>query len=115
MPLQSKTRYRLTPAMVREGIRVLGKRSVRQASAASTWQTKAKTRRGPRGDQGHDASYTLVGQVGPAYMKRKRNTLDRDLSLVSLLSLPDEELILCLHEFSPHLPMWGRGQASPVL
>ena len=93
MPLQSKTRYRATPAMVREGIRVLSQDKARKTSAASyTWQTKAKTRRGPRPSPRSvgDALYTPVEQVGPAYKKRKRDTLHRDLSLVSLLSLPDE-------------------------
>jgi hypothetical protein len=116
MPLQSKTRYRPTPAMVREGIRVLGKRS----SVATTWQTKAKTRRGPLPSPRSvgDAAYTPVGQVGPAYKKRKRDTRDRDLSLVSLLSLPDEELIVALREvgiFTPICPCGAEVKPAPYL
>ena len=121
MPLQSKTRYRATPAMVREGIRVLSQDKARKTSAASsTWQTKAKTRRGPLPSPRSvgDAAYTPVGQVGPAYKKRKRNTGDRDLSLVSLLSLPDEELTVALREvgiFTPICPCGAEVKPAPYL
>ena len=100
--------------MIRQGIRVLGEAT----RSSTTWQTKAKTRRGPRGDHPPDAAYTPVGQVGPAYMKRKRDAQDRDLSLVSLLSLPDEELIVALREvgiFTPICPCGAEVKPAPYL